>query len=490
MNAAHPCPRDPSSPFTTRMAAIIVVILTAIFQGCTGSNLKPWHTERLTTEFHAGKTVDIQTLEDYMQLEEKLFAELEEKVYAQVETGPEHALVRYSAGSAADPMVLEPDWNHSFEIANGNAVGGVLLLHGMTDSPYTFRMLGRSLGEAGYRVVGLRLPGHGTAPSGLTRVTWQDMAAAVRIAATHLETKVDGGPIHLVGYSTGAALALNFALDALDGESSPVPASLILVSPAIGIHSAAAMAIWSSRLSRVPGLAGLNWASIQAEFDPYKYNSFAMNGGTQVHNLTRAVSRRVRERADTGTAGGIPPILVFKSTVDATVTTEAVVDHLLEHLPPNRNALVLFDINRSAAKSRIMISDPGPFTDRLMSDDSLPFAIELITNESPESRSVVSRRKSPNSNTISSDEPLDLAWPRGVISLSHVALPFPPDDPIYGRGPPTRDDVVFLGQMAIQGERGLLNIPTDWMLRLRYNPFYPVLESRVLEWLSDYKNKN
>ena len=37
--------------------------------------------------------------------------------------------------------------------------------------------------------------------------------------------------------------------------------------------------------------------------------------------------------------------------------------------------------------------------------------------------------------------------------------------------------------MAIQGERGLLQFPADWLLRLRHNPFYDLLEARVFEWL-------
>ena len=58
-----------------------------------------------------------------------------------------------------------------------------------------------------------------------------------------------------------------------------------------------------------------------------------------------------------------------------------------------------------------------------------------------------------------------------MISLSHVALPFPPDDPLYGQRPPDNEDVLFLGQMAIQGERGLLKLSSDWLLRLRHDPF-------------------
>ncbi len=49
---------------------------------------------------------------------------------------------------------------------------------------------------------------------------------------------------------------------------------------------------------------------------------------------------------------------------------------------------------------------------------------------------------------------------------------------------PEDTDIVFLGQMAIQGERGLLQFSCDWLLRLRYNPFYDFLEARTLEWMA------
>ena len=55
-------------------------------------------------------------------------------------------------------------------------------------------------------------------------------------------------------------------------------------------------------------------------------------------------------------------------------------------------------------------------------------------------------------------------------------------DPLYGQGPPGGEDLLFLGQMAIQGERDLLTIPYSFLVRLRYNPFYAFLERRVVEW--------
>jgi pimeloyl-ACP methyl ester carboxylesterase len=453
--------------------------------GRGGPSLEPWHTEKLTAEFTA-KTLDvIRTFEDYRQLEEKLFAQLEDQVYSRIGTGPAYALVRYSAGSAADPQRRSPNWNRSFELATDSPVGGTLLLHGMSDSPYSLRALGAALNQRNYWVIGLRLPGHGTAPSGLLKVTWEDMAAAVRLGMEHLASKVGPKPIHILGYSTGAPLALNFTLDALKGVVSPLPASLVMISPAVGLHPAAKLAGVMDGLSVVPGLARLAWLSIEPEFDPYKYNSFATNAGMQVFRLTRTMAGRIAGKGQAGPISGFPPTLVFISAIDATVSADAVVDSFLKHLGADGHELVLFDINRFAAKSTLLIDDPNPLSDRLMSNGNLPFTVTLVTNDSPHSRRVFARRKAAFSNTVSESQPLDLSWPTEVISLSHVALPFPPDDPLYGQRRPNDDKVLFLGQMAIRGERGLLRISSEWLLRLRFNPFYDFLESRTLGWVDE-----
>jgi alpha-beta hydrolase superfamily lysophospholipase len=468
----------------------VLAITLLFFPGCSGPELEPWHTEELDAEFTVEKADEIHSFEDYLRLEDELFAELDEQVYAHTATGPEYALVRYSVGSAADPRQREPDWNRSFELSVEAPAGGVLLLHGMSDSPYSLRALGETLQRRGYQVLGLRLPGHGTAPSGLTSVSWQDMAAAVQLAMQQLASRVGAKPIHIVGYSTGAPLALDFTLEAQQGGVAPLPASLVLISPAIGVSPAAALAKWKRRLALVPALQRFAWLQIEPEFDPYKYNSFATNAGEQVHRLTRSVARRIAAGARSNPEKHFPPILVFKSTVDATVSTDAVIGNLLAHLARDRHELVLFDINRFATKSTLLVADPGPLTARVMDDATLPFAVTLITNESPESSTVVARHKVPFSAEASRTEQLYLAWPRGVISLSHVALPFPPDDPLYGERPPGNDDVLFLGQMAIRGERGLMKISSDWLLRLRHNPFYDYLEWRLLEWIGKANTQN
>ena len=465
------------------LVGLVAAVLTALLQALAGPELEPWHTEWLQEEFTTDSE-NIGDLDDYLALEERLFAELDDEVYERVEIGPAAALVRYSRGSAADPSLRRPNWNRTFELPAENAVGGVLLLHGMSDSPYSLRALGQALNARGLHVLGLRLPGHGTAPSGLTRVRWQDMVAATRLGMHHLEGVVHDGPLHIVGYSTGASLAVNHALDALEDPGLAAPASLVLVSPAIGVSRAAGLARWRSAVGRLPGLRGLEWLQIEPEFDPYKYNSFATNAGDQVHRLTRRIGRRVAATSWGPDAALFPPTLVFKSAVDATVSTNAVVDRFLGRLSTGRHELVLFDINRAALKAPLLVDDPGPQTARLMDDARLPFAVTLVGSESPESQRVVARRKPPYSTDVTSEVGLGEDWPPGVISLSHVALPFPPDDPLYGARPPAGGEGVFLGQLAIRGERGLLKIPSDWLMRLRHNPFYDYLEDVAVRWIT------
>ncbi len=469
-----------------KLAAALATLISTLcavlcLTGCDRPELMPWHTELLASEFSAANADDIDSFEDYMALEDRVFTELDERFYAAAATGPEQSMERYSKGSLADPGQRQPNWNRSFELSSKNAMGGVLLLHGMSDSPYSLRALGEALQQRGYYVVGLRMPGHGTIPSGMLYLQWQDMAAVVRLGMLHLAQRVPGQPLHIVGYSTGAPLALDYALQSQQEATLPTVAKLVLISPAIGVSPAAVLAKWSRRLSRLPGLHQLAWLDIQPEFDPYKYNSFTTNAAEQVFELTQSVANRIAARTDAERP--LPPMLIFKSTVDATVSNNAVVDRLLLKLTPDRHELVVFDVNRFATTAILLRNDPGPFTARLIADKQLPFTFTLVANSNADSRSVAAYTKAPYTSAANRVEPLAQAWPREAFSLSHVALPFPPDDPLYGQHAPADNRQLFLGQQALQGERGVLKIPENFLLRLRHNPFYAYEEARILNWL-------
>ena len=69
-----------------------------------------------------------------------------------------------------------------------------------------------------------------------------------------------------------------------------------------------------------------------------------------------------------------------------------------------------------------------------------------------------------------------------MYSLSHVALPFPPSDALYGMQPdPSEDFGINLGAVAPRGERGALILSLDSLLRASSNPFYPYVMQRIEE---------
>jgi hypothetical protein len=98
------------------------------------------------------------------------------------------------------------------------------------------------------------------------------------------------------------------------------------------------------------------------------------------------------------------------------------------------------------------------------------------------SLALVALRRAAGDTTVRA-EPMDLAWPAGMFSLSHLALPVAPDDPIYGATPPAKRGTLYLGRIELLGEQRLLAISPNALVRLRYNPFFPYVRERTERFL-------
>ena len=460
-------------------AALVLLVVFIVYMN-SRPDLNVWHLAELDEEYTEDSTVDSFT--GYLALEERLFRQLDAQVYAKVPPEQRTQINRFNRGSLSDPQRWAMNWNRSFELTADPPRAGVLLLHGMSDSPYSLRRLGERLHAAGAHVIGLRMPGHGTAPSGLVELTWQDMAAATRLAMLHLAERVGGRPIYIVGYSTGAALAVNYALARLEDETLPGIERLVLLSPAVGVSSMAALAVWQARLGHLLGLEKLAWNLILPEYDPFKYGSFAVNAGDVVYQLTNEIQSRISDLDSAGKLGGLPQILAFSSIVDATVSTPALASGLFERLPARGHELVLFDINRTEEIEPLMRRDPGHAVEMIRQGTDQGFTLSVVTNKAPHSREVKVISRLPGKDGVSDSE-LGLSWPDDVYSLAHVALPFSPEDPLYGGDASGESPGISLGNIALRGERGVLQVAASDMLRLRWNPFYAYVEARLLEFV-------
>lgn len=462
------------------LLVLATVILTRAFDARDMPDLRPWHRIRLSHELTAADMGPAFTWSDYQRRENALFAELRGKLAASDNSGG----YRYQRGGALDPQSMPVNWNRSFELVPKQIRGGVLLIHGMTDSPYSMRNLARLFEQHGYYALVLRMPGHGTIPAGLTRVQWQDWLAAVRVGARQVRARAGGRqPFFIVGYSSGGALALKYALDAATDENLPRPDRLVLLSPMIGVSRLAGMSRLLGLLADVPYFEKSAWLDVQPEYNPFKYNSFPVNGGVQSYRLTSAVQAQILEMKSAGTLARLPPILSFQSVIDSTVDTGAVVHALYDQLPANGSELVLFDINRDSTLAPLVSRATSGYIGTLLSGDRRDYRLTAIGNTRPDTLAVSERSIAAGERQVRS-RPLALAFPPTVYSLSHLALPFPIDDPLFGLQPRQDEDFgIRLGTVALHGERNALNVGMEQLMRLNCNPFYPYLGARVEQWI-------
>lgn len=394
-------------------------------------------------------------------------------------------LNRYIEKSAVYPGNFDQDWNRTYIMKPDPSLfptpkGAVVLLHGLTDTPYSLRNMGNLYRENGFIAIGLRLPAHGTVPAALSKVDWEDWSAATRLAvreAKRLTSK--DAPLHIVGFSNGGALAMKYALDAIDDETLAEPDHIVLISPMIGITAFARFAGIAGWPAIFPPFAKAAWLGVLPEFNPFKYNSFPVNGARQSHLLTSVLQQQISDFASQGKLDKLPPVITFQSVVDFTVSTRAVITALYNQLPNNGSELVLFDLNRAANFDILMRSSTISNVGQLLPAPPRNYDATIVTNREKYNSEVVARTE----KAITAEEsvtPLGVRYPDDFFSLSHVAIPFAANDPLYGSQPsnPTQYGI-NLGSLAVRGERSVLLVDLDTLLRASSNPFYDYMMQRV-----------
>jgi alpha-beta hydrolase superfamily lysophospholipase len=463
------------------LAVLLLLVLgLRIYDVQRGPPLGPWHV--FVPDELPRDVVDAADWPRYLAAEDAMIRAVRAEVTDRLDPGDQVPANRYFAGSPVNPMRFARDWNRSFVLEpEGPARGAAVFLHGLTDAPFSLRHLAEAYRARGFVAIAIRLPGHGTVPAGLTAAAWEDWMAATRLAMREGRRRAGAGlPLHLVGYSNGGALALMHALDAIDDPALPRADRIVLLSPMVGVTAFARFAGIAALPALLPRFAKTAWLDLQPEFNPFKYNSFPVNAARQTHRLTAALQGRLDRLAAAGRLGGLPPVLTFQSVVDATVSTPAVLSRLYARLPDNGSEIVLVDLNRNTRF--------GPLFGAAATASLLPapprrYAVTMLANETPASAAIVARRVAAGA-TEESVSPLGLAWPADLFSLSHVALPFPVRDGLYGADPdPAEDFGVRLGAIAIRGERGVLVVGLESLSRVTSNPFFPYLLGRVAEGL-------
>jgi alpha-beta hydrolase superfamily lysophospholipase len=470
--------------------ALVIVLAIAVlalalrsYRALNAPPLEPWHTF-VPTELRAAE-LDAADWTRYMAQEQTVFDSVRDNVSRRLPDDARVPYNRYFEGSPVYPPRFAQDWNRSYVIEPaGSPRGAVVLLHGLTDSPYSLRHVARRYADRGYLAIGVRMPGHGSVPAGLTDVRWEDWSAATRLAVREARRRVPApAPLHLVGFSNGGALAVKYALDAIEDPQLPRADRLVLFTPMIGITRFARFAGLAGLPALLPPFASAAWLSNLPEFNPFKYNSFPVNGARQSYRLTDTLQQQIDRLAREGRLGTLPPILTFQSVIDFTVSTPAILTALYRFVPDNGSEIVLFDVNRTVKFGPLLRPSSYVALDRLTPTAPQAYRFTALVNAADDSADTLERTIAPG-QLQAVDRPLGTPYPPGIFSLSHLAIPIPPDDPLYGTRPdPKRRDEfgLNLGALEARGERGALVVDQEFLTRLPANPFFDYLIARVEE---------
>src|SRR5215469_13594710 len=128
-------------------AALIVVAGGALlvwgsYRAWRAPPLHAWHTY-VPSELKAGQ-LDRADWTDYLAQEDAVMASVRAKVSQRLAPDERVPINRYFEGSPIYPAHFAHNWNRSYVMEpDGKPVGVVVLLHGLTDSPYSLRHIAK-----------------------------------------------------------------------------------------------------------------------------------------------------------------------------------------------------------------------------------------------------------------------------------------------------------------------------------------------------------
>lgn len=350
---------------------------------------------------------------------------------------------------------------------------GVLLIHGLTDSPFLMRELGDFFSRLPrcLLVRSILLPGHASAPGDMLRMDYEEWIEAARYGIESFRGEV--AAVHVAGFSTGGALALYWAHNAA-GLGVPIR-SLILFSPAIRptgkLVRLNVLPHVAFALSRATDLRV--WPDKHADQDYAKYESFALNAGYQIYLLDQRLKKSIGKRLDV-------PVFAALSRDDETVNSDDTIRMFLDSTSP---------------ASRMM----------LVARDKPGKADELLALAAADK----SRVWLPPASMDDKRPGRPAAGLEKVIDFAHTSFVASPDNPHYGRkgdyaeclayadgGDPRKYCKCVTPQMTapecavrtseewVYGERHEASIEKYVLRRLTFNPYFAEMTHRIEEFMA------
>ena len=233
----------------------------------------------------------------------------------------------------------EIEMNMPFECGTASNDKGLFLVHGLGDSPYFFRELAATLCEKDIRVRVMLLPGHGSKPGDMLKVSYEQWQAETDFQLEQFASTVKR--LFVGGFSTGANLTTISAFDRDDING------MIHFSPAFKSR------FFVSKLA--PYIDTLYpWPNVEAEDNPSRYNSTAMPGFAAYQESVNVLTRLFEDsrfddtqfndneydNSNVGKASLDVPVLMVVAEKDSVVDTQHVAKRFKENFTNDKKCLL------------------------------------------------------------------------------------------------------------------------------------------------------
>lgn len=236
--------------------------------------------------------------------------------------------------------VEEIAMNMPFALApttNGAIQKGILLVHGLGDSPWSFRDLAQEFSQKGYLVHTVLLPGHGTRPADMINTDDVEWERLIREQVSLLKAKVD--EVSLGGFSTGANLVTSYALD------DPEIHSLFLYSPAFKSDEpfdflTPVAAVFTDWIFTPSPLKQTNAA---------RYQTVPMNGFAQYYQTSATVQKKLAHRTFDR------PVFIAVSQDDSVVDVQSILNLFESNFTHPGSRLLWFGTSLSSNDNRAQL---------------------------------------------------------------------------------------------------------------------------------------
>lgn len=247
-------------------------------------------------------------------------------------TAQQAATMRAPFEWQADQQACAPEGEQSDPSPAPGTGKGFLLIHGLTDSPFSLRSVAESLRSA-YPCALIRsvlLPGHGTWPGDTLKMSHHDWRKIVDYGVNSFRQEDAVQELHLVGYSTGTSLTVDYLNRHPVADGQPREdkiQSVVMMAPAVKANSGVAfLAPWVRHVT--------TWMSEHKERDAARYESFSYNAAAEFYLLTKNM-------VEPDKALNIPVMMVATAD-DTTVKASAAREFFCYDNPAERKLLLWY----------------------------------------------------------------------------------------------------------------------------------------------------